>query len=818
MRTNQKTKNPKKSGISKKSSATATDDMLHHLAFDKSLQANIISTVSSGKIISANSAACKLLGYSKKELLTKSRSTIFDIKDGNFKKMLKQRTAEGQSEALVTAIKKSGKPITCKITSAVFKVGHGIEKSVTTIADMSQSILKQKNIDTKKEKIVAANIVLAKSNQKKIDIKKEKIVAANIILAQAKSDARLVENNEWIKYIAKASYDVMWDWDIATGEIYAGDSIEEVFGYKLQNNTVDFRAFITCLIPEEKGSVEKKLRKALASGIKSWTDSFMFKRHDGSVASTTSRASIVRDEKGKAIHLIGALQDVSKLQEIEKKLKEQITIHKKDNEIFLLASKLSFDVICDWNLLTDEVFRGEGYKELFGYIQENDKGNIADWFDHIHPDDKEAVEKGLHDAIASSATHWKHTYRFTRADGSIAKVFDRASIIRHADGKAYRMIGAMQDLSRQKELEEMLDHEIAANEKMHTENNENFRLISNSSFDVIYDVDLIAGEIIISDAYEKEFGYKITRNKMRIEDWFSHIHPGDKETVMQDYLRMLTSDDTERKYNYRFLRADDSVANVSGSNIILRNAGGKAYRMIGSMHDISKQKVLEEKLEQEIKLKEKQIAEAIEEAKETERSDIGKELHDNVNQLLGVSTLYLDMAKRGGVDREMYLSRSSEYTHRAIEEIRKLTKGLTTDIIKNLGLCEAIESIVRDTMEVNPVKISCALESFIEHSVSNKFKVNVFRIVQEQLNNILKHAKATKVAISFLQNKKSIKLTISDNGVGFDTGKKRKGIGVDNIKSRASSYKGTADFVSQPGQGCVLNVTFSAALNFIPAT
>ena len=80
---------------------------LHKLAFDNSLQANLItSTISSGKIIMANSAACKLLGYSKKELLTKSRSTIFDINESSFKKMLKQRTAEGHSMALVTAIKK----------------------------------------------------------------------------------------------------------------------------------------------------------------------------------------------------------------------------------------------------------------------------------------------------------------------------------------------------------------------------------------------------------------------------------------------------------------------------------------------------------------------------------------------------------------------------------------------------------------------------------------------------------------------------------------------------------------------------------------
>jgi hypothetical protein len=83
--------------------------------------------------------------------------------------------------------------------------------------------------------------------------------------------------------------------------------------------------------------------------------------------------------------------------------------------------------------------------------------------------------------------------------------------------------------------------------------------------------------------------------------------------------------------------------------------------------------------------------------------------------------------------------------------------------------------------------------------------------VQEQLNNILKHANAKNVVITLLQNKKAIILSVSDNGVGFDTNQKRKGIGVANIRSRAISYNGIADFVSKPGHGCVLTVTFSMA-------
>jgi two-component system sensor histidine kinase UhpB len=392
----------------------------------------------------------------------------------------------------------------------------------------------------------------------------------------------------------------------------------------------------------------------------------LIKRKDGSIASTISRAIIVRDENGRALRMIGALQDISRLNDLEKRVLEQSVTKKELKDVFQIASKLSYDGIWDWNLLTNDFFLGDGFEELFGKKITN---NMEDWSKHLHPDDKEVVEKGIKEALASSANQWQQVYRFIKADGSEANVFGRATII--------------------------------------------------------------------------------------------------------------------------------------------RDAKGKAYRMIGVVHDFSKQKVLEEKLEQEIKLKEKQITEATEDAKSTERSSIGKELHDNVNQLLGASKMYLEMAKYGGNNSEMYLDRASEYTLSAINEIRKLTKGLTSDIIKNFGLCEAIDTIVRDTMEINPIKITYEMKSFKEDSVNDKFKLNMYRIVQEQLSNILKHASAKEVLITIVQKNNSVALNISDNGVGFDTSKKRKGIGVDNIKSRAKSYSGKAEFVSQPGRGCILTTNFS---------
>ena len=111
-------------------------------------------------------------------------------------------------------------------------------------------------------------------------------------------------------------------------------------------------------------------------------------------------------------------------------------------------------------------------------------------------------------------------------------------------------------------------------------------------------------------------------------------------------------------------------------------------------------------------------------------------------------------------------------------------------------------------MELNQGKISFTMENFNERDVQDKFKLNIFRIIQEHLNNILKHAKATIASISLLQNKGSIRLIITDNGVGFNTNKKRTGIGMANIISRATAYNGNADFVSQPGKGCVLTIIF----------
>ena len=806
------------------------DEILFHLAFDNSAQPTIISIISTGKILMANAAACKLLGYTKKELLTRTRSMIFAIKDSRFKNIMKASSPEDNAVTTTHVICKTGKTIVCEITFAVFTGAHGIRKSITSLHDLTASIHRQQLIDIKKDKIVSANIDMAKltakasaekkekkvaediataiGRQKAIDAENSRTVADNIKIARDASDAKMSASNAWIKQIAQTSYDVMWDWNILTGNVYIGDSIEEVFGYQLKNNTVVFGEFKKIVLTNDAPTVLRKLMKVLKSADKSWSDSFSVKRSDGTFANVNSRGSIVRDVKGKAIRMIGATQDISKLQELQKGSSVHPSIKKGNDDMFHLAAKLSYDGIWDWNILTNEFFLGEGFEHLFGYqfTKENNQG--FNWSQFLHPEDKAAVEKGFEDAIASGKMSWEHGYRFIKADGTVANVYGRASIIRDEKGQAVRMIGVIHDLSRQHELEEKLQKEILSAGRLHLEYKENLRMLFNSTSDVLYDIDLVTDEIILSEGYEKEFGYPITPH-MKTEDvWGMHLHPEDSQHVWKDYQRMLLSNETSWKYQYRFIKADNSIANIISSRIVLRHADGKAYRMIGSMQDISKQTVLEAKLEREISLKEKQINDAMQDANESARSEIGKELHDNVNQLLGVSRLYLEMAKQGGNNSEAHLARSSEYTQNAIEAIRKLSKGLSTDSIQLLGLCYSIENLAEVAMEINPVTITCSLDPLVENRLHDKFKLNIYRIIQEQLNNIMKHAKAAHVCIVLSQNKRTVILTIEDDGIGFNTAKRNKGVGVDNINSRAAAFNGRACFVSAPGKGCTLTITF----------
>jgi PAS domain S-box-containing protein len=224
-------------------------------------------------------------------------------------------------------------------------------------------------------------------------------------------------------------------------------------------------------------------------------------------------------------------------------------------------------------------------------------------------------------------------------------------------------------------------------------------------------------------------------------------------------------------------------------------------------NDITERIKLEKEVNDQRVNRQRQITEAVIEAQEKERTEIGKELHDNVNQILGASNLYINTAMTDEEMRQELLERSTELVSKAINEIRKISKSLITPGLREIGLIESIEDII-DDMRVTKqeLQIELDLQNISEEEIEDQRKLALFRIVQEQLNNIVKHAKATRVLIRLSIEGSNVVLTVSDNGVGFDTGKHRKGVGITNIISRAELFNGKVEIIAAPGEGCTLTV------------
>jgi two-component system sensor histidine kinase UhpB len=215
------------------------------------------------------------------------------------------------------------------------------------------------------------------------------------------------------------------------------------------------------------------------------------------------------------------------------------------------------------------------------------------------------------------------------------------------------------------------------------------------------------------------------------------------------------------------------------------------------------------RLEDELALKKQQIVEAVLNAQEAERTGIGKELHDNINQILAAVQLKLGFALDHPNERVDLITKSMENTAVAIEEIRKLSKELVlSGNLKNLSLVQSIKELIKDILSVTKIRISFDSKRFDETSISHDQKITIYRIIQEQLNNILKHAQASSVIINLDSEGEQISLCIADNGRGFDTGAHRNGIGITNMMGRVKLF-GDLKIDSSPGEGCRLKVVLN---------
>jgi PAS domain S-box-containing protein len=265
--------------------------------------------------------------------------------------------------------------------------------------------------------------------------------------------------------------------------------------------------------------------------------------------------------------------------------------------------------------------------------------------------------------------------------------------------------------------------------------------------------------------------------------------------------------ETTKSIVENFKKTEDKI--YKGKAIHLKKSGERIEVEISSNPIIINDKKFRSVMAVDVTEKnqnEHKIIKAIIKTQEDERYEIGGELHDNVCQLLVASKLTLGMLK-GGLEPSSFqwFDKSEEYIIMALEEIRNLSHRLAPAFFNDTTLEEAFKKLFDNFNVQDKYEMLLHFDNAVKkYPMSLEIQLNLYRILQEQLKNILKYAKATLIEVDLIIFHNNLKMSIADNGVGFDTTNVKGGIGLANMKRRAELFSGNLIIQSAPGDGCTL--------------
>jgi len=191
---------------------------------------------------------------------------------------------------------------------------------------------------------------------------------------------------------------------------------------------------------------------------------------------------------------------------------------------------------------------------------------------------------------------------------------------------------------------------------------------------------------------------------------------------------------------------------------------------------------------------------------------VGKELHDHVGSLLGAIKHQLGVLEEQVADvkteQTAQYHKVSGLLDNAAGELRRISHDMAAATLNRFGLEKALQDL-RDTLHING-RLQVELNTFgMEQPLQRGVEIAVYRIIQEAVSNVLKHAKASELSIAVTHAPGRLSVVVSDNGIGFDTSATSTGVGLANIRSRAAALGAQAQIDSATGKGTTVSVEWA---------
>jgi PAS domain S-box-containing protein len=715
--------------------------------FDNSLDA-ILVTNDEGRYIDANPAACALLGYTHEELM---QLTILDITAEPFRQerwaIWQQFLARGSWSGEHSALRKD-RAVRLLEFRAVANILPGVH--VASCRDITE---RKRAEEARRE-----------AEQKYRDIFENALEG----IFQTSPDGRFV---------------------------VANPALAHMFGFASAEELIRERADIS-----KQHYVEPKRRDEFKRLLEEEDIVHHFEyeayRKDGSRIWVSDNVRAVRDQNGRVLCYEGTAKDITERKQAEEQLKQS---ERQLAEAQHLASIGSWD----WDLISKALNWSDELYRIFGVDSQTFNPAYEDVvMEFIHAEDR-ALVRGVVESSLKNQEPYSFYYRILRTDGEERVIYSRGEIVSDEHGNPIRMFGTAQDVTERKQAEEQLkksEQQLAEAQRIAHVGH--------------WERDLQTGLITWSDEIYCILGLPSQERALPRTEWRDMLHPEDWERVS---LAIEEAQLGVRRYDveYRIVRPDGEVRFIHSQGDIIRDEQGQPRRAFGIMQDITERKQAEEQLRATTEQL-RALSARIHSAKEEEGTRIAREIHDELGAALTSLRWDLESVDKviseSGDQPQLKVLRERiesmlRLTETTISSVRRISSELRPSILDDLGLVEAIEWQAQQFQDRMGIicRCDCSLENL---DLSREQSTAVFRILQEALTNILRHAQATRVDITTKVEAGEFVLAIIDNGRGITENKKSgaQSLGLLGMQERAHLIGGKINITGVEGKGTMITV------------
>lgn len=319
----------------------------------------------------------------------------------------------------------------------------------------------------------------------------------------------------------------------------------------------------------------------------------------------------------------------------------------------------------------------------------------------------------------------------------------------------------------------------------------------------LWDWDLRSDEVHFSPVWKRQLGYAAHELSNHRDEWISRLHPDDREPTLKAAKEYAEGRRAEYELECRLRHKDGSWRWILARAELQRDAGGQPVHLMGCHVDITERKQMRAEL--------RALSHRLLGVQEAERRQVAMELHDDVGQTLTAAKIALQSLQHApdAVPLAPKLDESVGLIGRALEQVRSLSRELHPPMLDDLGLIPALRWMADEQASRAGLRLQF-VSGPLDARPAAAVEIACFRVAQEALTNIVKHARAENVRVDVRTAEGLLHLRISDDGIGFDVGAAREKaargatLGLISIEERAALAGGRVEWCSAPGEGSIV--------------